>query len=145
MKENLNTVIDNVWAYTMTDGALKQKDKEDAPVVTINAYRGSIDKMRWIFINEKGKKYDVADEPGKVKAGKIVWYNEPSRNAAILAFAEYEIDQLDKDIQKEERRKKKIRALFDFSKKFGPDDAIKVHYIMPGLNFSELDKASYDK
>lgn len=96
MKENLNTVIDNVWVYTMTDGALKQKDKEDAPVVAINVHRGSIDKMRWIFINEKGKKYDVADEPGKVKAGKIVWFNEPSRNAALLAFAEYEIDQLDK-------------------------------------------------
>lgn len=141
MKENLNTVIDNVWVYTMTDGALKQKDKEDAPVVTINAYRGSIDKMRWIFINEKGKKYDVADEPGKVKAGKIVWFNEPNFKEAILSFASYEIDQLEKDIQKEERRKKKIRTLFAYAEHVDCERLIKTKL----LDYSELNKASYDK
>ena len=143
MKENLNAIIDNVWAYTMTDGALKQKDKDDAPVVSINVYRGSIDKTRWIFTNEKGKKYDVADEPGKVKAGKIVWFNEPSRTDALLAFAEYEIDQLDKLMTKEERLKLKIRTLFHFARVFGRDEVIKEKYRC--LDYSELDKANYDK
>ena len=140
MKENLNTVIDNVWVYTMTDGALKQKDKEDAPVVTINAYRGSIDKMRWIFINEKGKKYDVADEPGKVKAGKIVWFNEPNLKGGILAFASDEIDRLEEDIQKEERRKLRIRSLFAYAEHVSEEDKIASKF-----NYSALDKASYDK
>lgn len=141
MKENLNAIIDNVWAYTIVDGKLSQKGKnQPEEVIAVTEHRGSINRMNNIFKNEKGKKYSVAANPGEVKAGKIVWFNEPNFKEAILSFTSYEIDQLEKDFQKEERRKKKIRTLFAYAEHVNGE-----RLTNPKLDYSELDKASYDK
>lgn len=144
MKESLNAIIDNVWAYTFMEKSLKQKGKNPDKVISVTEHRGSILKNSgikndWIFTNDKGKHYSVAKNPGEVK-GKIVWFNEPNLKDGILAFAGDEIDRLEEDIQKEERRKLRIRSLFAYAEHVSEDDKIASKF-----NYSALDKASYDK
>ena len=144
MKEKINAVIDNVWAYTFMEKSLKQKGKDPDKVISVTEHRGSILKSSgikndWIFTNDKGKHYSVAQTPGEVK-GKIVWFNEPNLKGGILAFASDEIDRLEEDIQKEERRKLRIRSLFAYAEHVSEEDRIASKF-----NYSALDKANYDK
>lgn len=114
-KEVKNHIIDNVWMYTISKAALKQEGHEPSHSIAVNVHKGYVVKGSWIFINEQGKKFNVADEPGKVWGGKNVWYNEPSKKEAILAFAEFKINRLDEVITNEMNLKKDIRTLFEFA------------------------------
>ena len=113
MKEINNGVIDNVWVYTLSKGLTK--DGNNDQVLSVNVHKGNINRFTNTFTNTEGRKFSVAATPGEVKGGKIVWYNEPNRKEAILAFAEGKIDRLDKLITDEENLKKDIRTLFEFA------------------------------